>query len=504
MLKLRKILTLGIAAAMTLSLVGCGKAKIFTNQSAPNSTPTLKPEKPVKISWYYVGGTVPEDQTVVNEAVTKYLKEKLLMNVDFSMELFTYANYKTQLTTMMAAREPFDLFFTSGGDYFTFSRQGVLWELNDERLNKYAPEAKKVLGDKLIKAHHVNNKLFALPANKDNASSMGLIFNDNLVKKYGFDINSVKSYEDLTPMLEIIKKNEPNITPYVANGAVDPIVYANFQATSGSIANLPGVIYMNSDAGNTKVFNQFESPELKNYVKLMNQWFKAGYISADNDAAATTSSDGKVFVSSAKLKPGKDKEATNAKVTFKQKELRPADVDITDIAGSMTAVSATSKNPELSLQVLNLAYKDANFVNMLVFGLEGKHYTKISDKVVEPLANSAYKNTGNGWRYGDQFLNFLKKNEDADKWEQFKKFNESAKVLDAAGFSFDSSEVTSQAAALANVTNQYWKVLYTGQADPDKYLLEFNTKLKANGLDAFIAAQQKQFDTFMTAKKAAK
>jgi putative aldouronate transport system substrate-binding protein len=510
MSKLSKILTLGVALVMTISLAGCGQKKVSQNNSTKTETagttltPTLKPEKPVKLSWYYVGGAVPEDQDAVNQAVTKYLKEKLYMNVDFSLELFTWANYKTQLTTMQAAREPFDLFFTSGGDYFTFARNGVLWELNDERLSKYAPDAKKALGDKLIKAHQVDNKLFALPANKDNASSMGLVFNNDLVKKYGFNIDSVKSYNDLTPMFETIKAKEPNVIPFVPNGAVDPIVYCNFQATSGNIANLPGVIYMNNDAGNTKVFNQFESAEMKGYIKLMNEWFKAGYISADNDTAAKQTSEGKVLVTSAKLKPGKDKEMNSAKVTFIQKELRPADVDITDIAGSMTAVSTTSKNPELALQVLNLAYKDPNFVNMLVFGIEGKHYTKLSEKVVEPVADSAYKNTGNGWRYGDQFLNYLKKGEDADKWDQFKKFNDSSKVLDAAGFSFDSTDVAAQAAALTNVTAQYYKILYTGQADPDKYLPEFIAKLKANGLDAFIAAQQKQLDAFLATKKAAK
>lgn len=421
------------------------------------------------------------------------------MNVDFEMEMFTFANYKTQITIMQAAQEPFDLFFTNGGNYFTFARQGVLWELTDERLNKYARDAVEVLGEALLNANKVDGKLYALPANKDNASSMGLLLNKALVDKYNFDIDSIKTLDDLTPMLAVIKANEPNIVPYIPNATMDLMAYGNFTATSGNIAKLPGVVYMSNDPGNTKVLNQWETEECRNYVKLMHSWFKNGYISADDTTGVAKA--GRNFANIQKLKPGKDKEQSNENVTWIQKDLTAVDVDITDIAGSVTAISKTSENPEICLQVLNLAYKDPVFVNMIVFGIENKHYMKVSDNVVEIIPDSGYPNNGNGWRFGNQFLNYLKVGEDPDKWEQIRKFNESALVLDVAGFYFDSSDYMAEVAALTNVADQYWTILYNGQADPDVYLPEFIDKLKANGSDRFIQAQQEQLDAFLASKK---
>ena len=47
------------------------------------------------------------------------------------------------------------------------------------------------------------------------------------------------------------------------------------------------------------------------------------------------------------------------------------------------AVASTCKNPEKALEFLNLTYTDKDVINLIIYGIEGKDYVKVSDNVVK-------------------------------------------------------------------------------------------------------------------------
>jgi putative aldouronate transport system substrate-binding protein len=65
------------------------------------------------------------------------------------------------------------------------------------------------------------------------------------------------------------------------------------------------------------------------------------------------------------------------------------------------------------------------------------------------------------------------------------------------GFTFDISPVKTEAAAIANVINEYRRAVTCGEVDPDVYIPRFNAALKSAGLDMFIAEKQRQLDTWL-------
>lgn len=106
-----------------------------------------------------------------------------------------------------------------------------------------------------------------------------------------------------------------------------------------------------------------------------------------------------------------------------------------------------------------------------------------------------------GFALGNMYLTYLHKEEPADKWEAFKKFNDSAKVSPTFGFNFDVDPVKTEVAAISAISREFYPAIMTGSVDPNEYLPKAMEKMKAAGLDKVIAEAQKQFDKWKAEKK---
>ena len=60
--------------------------------------------------------------------------------------------------------------------------------------------------------------------------------------------------------------------------------------------------------------------------------------------------------------------------------------------------------------------------------------------------------------------------------------------------------IKNKVAATITIRKQYDPALDTGSVDPDKVLPEYQSKMKASGVDDIIAEKQKQFDAFLAKK----
>ncbi len=61
--------------------------------------------------------------------------------------------------------------------------------------------------------------------------------------------------------------------------------------------------------------------------------------------------------------------------------------------GAMTAISSTSKHPEKAMELINLVNTDSTLRNLLMFGIEGTHYEKVSDNQIKRDPNGPYSVT---------------------------------------------------------------------------------------------------------------
>lgn len=488
-----------------MALTGCGSnnnANVEPSSSAGNAADTASGAaalEPVELSIYYPG-TEQKDKALVEEELNKLLKDKI--NATVKINAVDWGNWSQKINLMSASGEPFDLVFTAGWDNFNGNvAKGAFLDMTP-LIDQYAKETKAQIDPLLLSGTAVNGKTYAIPTEKEMASEFGIVLNKDLVDKYKFDISTIKSLKDLGPMLQTIKENEPDIIPMW--GGKNNVTLIPYEMIGNS--SVPGAIKMD---GSTKVVDQWETPEMLDMLKLMKEWNGKGYF--QNDPAtqkdnAPPNKAGTIFAQWQQLTPGKDAQLSQqyghplVQVVLTQPYTASG-----DLSGAMTAISRTSKNPERAMMLINLLHTDAQILNTLVMGVEGKHYTKVNDTTIKVpdgmTAGQTGYSPGNNYMFGNQFLNYLWDNEDPHKWEEYKAFNASAKPSAIVGFMYDSEPVKNEEAAIVNIYNSYIDGLSTGVLDYEKVLPEFIDKMKKAGLDKIIAEKQKQIDAFLSNKQ---
>ena len=82
-----------------------------------------------------------------------------------------------------------------------------------------------------------------------------------------------------------------------------------------------------------------------------------------------------------------------------------------DASGAMLATSKASKNPDKAMQVIGLLHSDKYLNKSINFGIEGKHYVKKSENVIDVAPGIDPKNhpynPGAQWELGNQVLKLL-------------------------------------------------------------------------------------------------
>ncbi|MGG1551846.1 ABC transporter substrate-binding protein [Paenibacillus ferrarius] len=511
---MKKGLMLAMLPALTLSFVLAGCSSSDTPAASPsaaanNSTKPAESQKPqlppYTIKMFVPGAVAQKDQDLVNQEISKYLKDKI--NASFELTVIDWGSWKDKMNLKFASNEPFDLLYTANWDnYSTKIQQGNIIPLND-LIDKFAPEAKKQLNPALLEGGKFNGKNYGFPVNKEIASQFGIMLRKDLVDKYKIDTTKIKTLDDLPPIFDMIKEKEPGVTPLLMNK--DTTVVNRIFDTQDFEGVGDGFGKVKRGSTDFKVIDVLTTPEYKKALDLARKWFLAGYVNKD----AATLQDmngvmkaGKGFSYFEQLKPGKDAEVSLATgIQWVQVELTKPLISTSDTTGAMTSISRTSKDPERAMMFLNLLHTDKYLVNLISFGIEGKHYVKKSDNVIDFApgvdAKTSGYNLNQPWLFGNQFNDYLWASESPQKWDNFKKFNESAETSKVLGFIFDTTNVKSEVAAGVNVYNEYYPGLHTGTVDPNEVLPKFIDKAKSVGSEKIVAEKQKQLDEWMKANK---
>jgi putative aldouronate transport system substrate-binding protein len=486
-----------------LFLAACG-SKSTNNGGTTGATPSAGSPtgslKPYALTFYYPGTAQP-DQKKVQDKINEYLQSKI--NATIELKPIDWGAWGDKMNLMIASGEPADLIFTaSWNGYSTNVAKGAFLPL-DDLLKQNGQDILNTLDPQFLTGSKINGKNYGVPSNKELAATHGLAVRKDIVDKYNIDLSKVKTLADMAPIFQLVKEKEPKMIPYFMFASENGVNIVNQWDYMGD-SSVPGIVL--KDQSSTKVINELDLPQTKDRINMIRDWYQKGYINQD---AATTKvfpgdqmKAGNVFATGQTLKPGKDAELTvSTGLPWVQIELTDPTISTGDTTGSMLAISRTSKDPARAMMFINLLHSDKYLNNLLNFGIEGVHYDKKSDNVIDTTKGAKTYNVGSSWMFGNQFLNYLLPNEDPQKWEKFKAFNKSGKASPALGFTFDSGPVKSEIAAVVNVNSEFMGALYTGSVDPNQTLPKYTAKLKEAGVDKIIAEKQKQLDAFLAANK---
>jgi putative aldouronate transport system substrate-binding protein len=485
--KKRFIPALTLMLVMSIVLSACGGSK---NESSEGTA-----EKPVELIWYTIG-TPQKDVDKVMAEVSKYTAEKI--GVTVKMNMIDWGDYAQKLQVMTASGEAVDIMFTASWafDYVQNARKGAFMQI-DDLLKEQGKGIVETLDPAFLEGSKIDGHNYGIPANKELPAQEVWRFNKQYVDKYKLDISKVYTLESLEPMLKTIKENEPGVYPFAVDKNQMPYVPYDYV-----IEKLPMGVKL--DTKDFKIVNVLETPEMKQILNTMHKYYKAGYIpteAATMDSMTDVQTTGKWFADRATSQPFADN-LWSASYGYPVVSTPASDALIYNwsVMGSMQAISANSKYPEKAMEFLNLLNTDPVLRNMVDSGIEGVHYKKASDNVMENLDESKNYDMPT-FSLGNVMLTYLNTTDPTNKWEEFKKFNDAGTEAPLLGFNFDTSKVTTEIASVNNVKEEYWAALMTGTVDPETYLARANEKFKAAGLDKIMAEAQRQLDEWRAANK---
>ncbi|MDI4645288.1 ABC transporter substrate-binding protein [Cohnella hashimotonis] len=458
-------------------------------------------EAPDTIVMAFPAGT-PRDLQLVQDEMSRYLNKKINANV--KLKPIDMGSWWDKTGLMFASGEQIDLMFTAGwmrfGDEVAKGRFMPL----DDLLARYGSGISSLLSPAIIEAGKVNDRVYGIVANKEFASSKGLVMRKDLVDKYDIDLTKVRSLADLTPVFAKVKESEPGIYPLQARADRSPLTFVLQYGLFDMLGDGPGVL--SRADGTLKVVNLADTPAFESSAKLMFAWNRAGYLNPD----ATVSKDseyeavkaGKAFAFAESLKPGFEIQASrNTGMPMIAVELTKPYTTTADTTSAMFAITKNARHPEKAMMLLNLLYKDPYLLNLLDWGIEGKHYVKLADgRIAYPEGVDAITvgyNLNQSWMFGNQLSSYLWSNEDPGLWEQYRAFNAEADKSKALGFVFDPEKVKNEIAAVASVDDDFAPAINTGALDPADILPMYRQKLKEAGADAVIAEKQRQLDAWL-------
>lgn len=457
----------------------------------------VKALDPVELVWYYPQWSAQQDLQQVQDAMNKIVKDKI--NATVTLKSIDFGDYEQKMNIAIAANEAFDIVWTANWafNYQANALKGAFLPLN-ELLENYGKDVYDSMPSYIWNATNVGGKIYGVPNYQTVTNRPGFLVQKQYAEKYKLDPSQIKKFSDLEPFLEAVKAGEPNLVPLAMDRT------GSFRAAL-SLYNLEEINYTASFYTNTdsiKVINMFETPEFKEYLTLVRSWYKKGLINQDaptlksfNDLTSTGQAVARFHNV---LKPGGEAEY---KGQFGGNEIiyvpvGNSTVGTNTIITTMNAVSKTSKNPERAMMFLNLINTDKELYNLMSYGIEGEHYTKISDDTIRLIEGSGYA-TGSNWMYGNTFNGYYMEGQAPGTWEATIEDNNNAIPSKLMGFTFNNEPVKAEIANLATIMDEYEGIISTGASDFEKKLPELNDRLKKAGSEAVEAEAQRQIDEWL-------
>lgn len=500
----KRILAAMLTLSMVVSMTACGNSDAGgSKDSAKNNG---NGDEPYTVTMVLNGSTQPDEERI-EQKINEILEPELNANLD--IVVLPWASASQQLQLMLSGDEKIDVFYTQATNAVQYMNAGQIVDMS-ELIDKYGTNIKQIYGEDIAKINQIEGFVYGVPNQIERGSIPAIFMRKDLVEKYNIDTTQIKEPKDLESVFETVKAGEPDMTMLYSINDGDTPVTRLFRGDNLSDNNYLGVLM--DQTNSTKLENFFATDWFKDTTTMLYNWYQKGYISQDagtnTENWRTVCKAGNLFSLFFAYHPGTPVEFESSTgydfeiVPFYNEPI----INSSSYNGVTFSIAQNSENPEKTMEVLDYIYGSSEIMNLLNWGEQDKDY------VIEDADNgiinfpegitsdNAGYNLNLGWELPNQFIAYKWTGSDPKLWEKMEEFNSSAKSSKAVGFLFDSSNYSSEIAALSNIVKQYSGALYSGSGDPDELIPELLEALDDAGINEVIQAKQEQLDAFLAAK----
>ena len=261
------------------------------------------------------------------------------------------------------------------------------------------------------------------------------------------------------------------------------------------------------------VIDAIQSDYFRVYAKNMADFYKKGYIRSD---IASLETGALSFVTNGEYTPNTLVMDTHNALTDDTAEIYSAqagtDISLIQIEekgylsrgdATATAIPYCADEPERAMMVLNALYTEPELYQLLIYGIEGTHYTDNGDgTITTPYGNQGQSDSDYGlwkWTIGTCKNSLVTQADTPGYYEELEEKEKDALVSSFVNFTWDDSAVADVVASLQAIDGEYKDMIdqgYTGdnwEATLDQWIAE----RKAAGVDRVIEDMQAQIDAYV-------
>lgn len=500
-MKKKRILALLMAAAMTVSLAACGGGESKSEGSEGEGGYD-------QVTYAYATfNNIPaeEDLDTVEEAINEITREKI--NVEVTLQPYSIADYPSKIPLALQGGEKVDI-YQSLGDFNNYVSTDMAYDIT-ELLNECGQGIVDTVGEEWLNACSKDGAIYGVPTMKPVALTPMVIYRQDIVDELGIDMSTVSSMEDVTPVLEQVKEAYPDMIPVapVQTGEIGVSVnYGEIDFLTDDRYSPVGVLVGDS----LEVTDLYSTDLFREKCELVRSWYEDGLVMQDaattTTAAAEAMSSGNYFCYIAAYSyPEADTaaslQAQCGTYPIGAKIIGDAYLSTADLNAVSWLIASTTDVPEAAMKFLELTYTDADVINLLIYGIEGRDYVMNEDGTVsypegEDASTVPYTAQLSCGTLGNFFLMYPTAGTNPESLDWELEQNKTAKTSPAMGFTFDSDSVKTQYTAVKNVVSQYLPGLICGSLDPDTEIDNFVQALNDAGYQDILDAKQEQLDTW--------
>lgn len=459
-------------------------------------------DKKVRLKYVMIGPGMQADSKKVWAKVNEQIAQKGV-NAEVNFEIIPLSEYSQKFMLMTSAREQIDIASNYGLDFGNEVRNGTFEPL-DELIDKYGKGIKKSIPDWLFDYQKVDEKIYGIPGYQPLYNTRGIYFFKELADKYlDTDALTEALYKTTTFNEDFYKV----LTKFLDDMNADGLKFKDV-----------GILNPKGYDGIVDVYaiKRGEKPVIGNYslgedayvrYKTARDWYKKGYIREDVLSATDSQNyigkiDGYPF-----WEGGYDPHTAENESKKYGREvigfpLEQKEYAATTLSAKGVSIAAVSEYKEQAMQVLNLIESDKDIYNLLTFGIEGEHYTKVNDDRItpnykeSPTADDKYGLYG--WTVGNTSLSYLTPTQPDDYKEWLAETYKTDFRSPIIGFSADTSEIQDYLTQVKAVRNKYFQPLAAGvNEDWEAQFESFKAEMDKVGNKQIVETLQKQIDDFV-------
>ena len=494
----KRVFALMLALVMVLSLAACGGGG--EKQPADDGTQPVADggDQAGKITILYPGEETPRFREFLDNEFAEKVKNDIGLEVE--MIWLPWDQYWDQKEIMLSAQNEIDLYWDGLADLSTFVNKHQARPL-DDLIATYCPDMLKVMPMSWLEGGKMNGQIYGIPSayGPSSAQFQLVCVRQDLLEAVG--MTEIKTPDDLVEYATKVKDAFPEM-----NGPADPIfkpLTRAFQTEQLTWVSGNEFAVLGEDSG--KVYSYYETETFQEVAKFNEEMYNKGLYSDllttnynERDSRMQT---GLYIWVEGSL--GKDNEIigtvqANAPEAKLKSYLMAAEEPkyIVGAGGEVLCVPYSAANPEGAMKFLNWMYASQENYLFCLYGVEGKDYNMVDGRIERICTEDFFYE----WMFRNQNYSVFGTEVSDEFIEQYMNWDKDAKTSSAMGFTFNNENVVEIETAIKEVIDNDMAVIRNGFVDFEENYAAAVAKLKAAGIDEYIAEVQRQYDEFVANK----